>query len=154
MNHFHVVGFFYRDANGLFINETVEKINPYWNADYAKVNFTFVPPGNQPYNGADLVIMGEITNQGRDKQSVMRFNAEKGVYEATLFLKQGYYDYQYALRQSLNGKIIYNAVSTEQNAWETENAYMILLYFRALGGRHDELIAIRQFNSQFNRDLR
>ena len=84
----------------------------------------------------------------------MQFNPDKGVYEATLLLKQGYYDYQYSLRQFVNGKYVYQSTDTEQNAWETENAYMILVYFRALGGRHDELIAIRQFNSQFNKDLR
>ncbi|MEY3946424.1 MAG: hypothetical protein RJB03_1130 [Bacteroidota bacterium] len=146
--------FFYRDANGLFINETVEKINPYWNADYATVKFTFVPPSNQAYRGSDLVIMGELTNYAKDKGAQMQFNPDKGVYEATLLLKQGYYDYQYSLRQFVNGKYVYQSTDTEQNAWETENAYMILVYFRALGGRHDELIAIRQFNSQFNKDLR
>lgn len=146
--------FFYRDANGLFINETVEKISPYWNADYATVKFTFVPPSNRAYQGSDLVIMGELTNYAKDKDAKMQFNPDKGVYEATLVLKQGYYDYQYSLRQYVNGRYVYHSIDTEQNAWETENAYMILVYFRALGGRHDELIAIRQFNSQFNKDLR
>lgn len=146
--------FFYRDANGLFINETVEKINPYWNADYADVHFTFVPPGFKPYVEGDLVIMGEITNYGKDNDAQMKFNVEKGVYEAKLRLKQGYYDYYYAIRQIKNGKTNYSSLLTEQNAWETENAYTVLVYFRALGGRYDELVAVRQFNSQFNRELR
>jgi hypothetical protein len=146
--------FYYRDANGMYINETVEKINPYWNADYADVHFTFVPPGSKPYTDGDLIIMGEITNYGKDKESLMKFNPDKGVYEAKLQLKQGYYDYIYAIRQFKNGKPFYNSMISEQNTWETENAYLVLVYFRALGGRHDELVAIRQFNSQFNRDLR
>jgi hypothetical protein len=98
--------------------------------------------------------MGEITNYGKDKESLMKFNPDKGVYEAKLQLKQGYYDYIYAIRQFKNGKPFYNSMISEQNTWETENAYLVLVYFRALGGRHDELVAIRQFNSQFNRDLR
>jgi hypothetical protein len=146
--------FYYRDANGLFINETVEKINPNWNADYADVHFTFVPPGSKPYSEGDLIIMGELTNYGKDKDAQMIFNPEKGVYEAKLRLKQGYYDYCYSIRQYKNGKPFYNSLQTEQNTWETENAYTVLVYFRALGGRYDELVAIRQFNSQFNRELR
>jgi len=146
--------FFYRDANGLYINETVEKINPFWNADYADIHFTFVPPGFKPYGEGDVVIMGELSNYGKDKDAVMKFNPDKGVYEARLRLKQGYYDYYYAIRQSRNGKPFYNSLLTEQNTWETENAYTVLVYFRALGGRYDELVAVRQFNSQFNRDLR
>ncbi|MEY3187462.1 MAG: hypothetical protein RL675_1292, partial [Bacteroidota bacterium] len=56
--------FYYRDLNGLFINETIENINPYWNADYAKVHFSFKAPGGLSYPNADLVIMGELTNYG------------------------------------------------------------------------------------------
>jgi hypothetical protein len=69
-------------------------------------------------------------------------------------LKQGYYDYQYSLKQETGSKAIFDATLTEQNAWETENQYMILVYYRPLGGRYDELVAVRQINSQFNTSLR
>ncbi|MEY3541881.1 MAG: hypothetical protein RLZZ204_693, partial [Bacteroidota bacterium] len=146
--------FYYRDLNGFYVNETIENINPFWNADYAKVNFRFKPPGGLSYPNADLVIMGELTNYGKDPNAKMIFNTELGVYETSLFLKQGYYDYQYALNQYANGREIYDATLTEQNAWETENQYLILVYYRPLGGRYDELVAIRQINSQFNSSLR
>ena len=146
--------FYYRDLNGLYINETIENINPFWNADYAKVHFRFKPPGGLSYPNADLVIMGEMTNYGKDPDAKMVFNTDLGVYETTLFLKQGYYDYQYTLNQYASGREVYDATMTEQNAWETENQYLILVYYRPLGGRYDELVAVRQINSQFNSSLR
>lgn len=146
--------FYYRDLNGLFINETIENINPLWNADYAKVHFRFKPPGGNIYAGADLVIMGELTNYGKDPAATMQFNADLGFYETTLFLKQGYYDYQYSLKKYVGGRDVFDETFTEQNAWETENQYLILVYYRPLGGRYDELVAVRQISSQFNASLR
>jgi hypothetical protein len=146
--------FYYRDLNGMYMLETTEQINPFWNADYAKINFSFRPPNGQPYSNADLIIMGEITNYGKDPDALMQFNPDKGCYEGSLLLKQGYYDYQYVLRTIQNGKLIYQSTFTEQDTWETENNYLVLVYFRSLGGRYDELIGIRQFNSQFNKEFR
>jgi hypothetical protein len=71
-----------------------------------------------------------------------------------MLLKQGYYDYQYAIRTAENGQLLFNSMLPEQDAWETENNYMVLVYYRELGGRADQLIALRQINSQFNRSLR
>jgi len=146
--------FYYRDLNGLFINETIENINPFWNADYANVHFSFKPPGGMPYPNADLLIMGELSNYGKDPEANMQFNAELGVYEGMLKLKQGYYDYQYVLRKFTGNKEEINATITEQDAWETENQYLVLVYYRPLGGRYDELVAVRQISSQFNSSLR
>jgi len=54
----------------------------------------------------------------------------------------------------MDGRDKFSTSLTENDTWETENLYMVLVYFRPLGGRYDELIGIRQFNSQFNRALR
>ena len=145
--------FYYRDLNGLFVNETIDNLNPFWNADYAKVHFAFRPKDGLPFSQGDVYVLGRLTNNGDDKESKMEFNTEKGTYETTLFLKQGYYDYQYGVRQLINGQSAFNSTLTEQDAWETENTYLVLVYFRELGGRSDQLLAIRQINSQFNRTL-
>ena len=146
--------YYYRDFNGMYINETTERINPNWNADYANVHFTFRPPGSVPYANADLVLMGELSNYGNEKSATLLFNPDQGVYETSMFLKQGYYDYQYVLRSKSNNGLSYSSSLTENDTWETENAYLVLVYFRELGGRYDQLIAMRQINSQFNRTLR
>ncbi len=36
---------------------------------------------------------------------------------------------------------------TEGNLWETENEYLILVYYRPLAGRADELIGYTRLNS-------
>ena len=146
--------FFYKDNNGLFINETIETINPFWNADYAKVHFSYRPTNSLPREAGDLVVFGELTNYGKDPEATLIYNPQKGVYETDLFLKQGYYDYQYALKEIKSGTIRFNSSSTEQDAWETENVYLVLVYFRPLGGRYDELVSVRQVSSQFNRGIR
>ncbi len=146
--------FFYKDNNGLFINETIETINPFWNADYAKVHFSYRPTNSFPREAGDLVVFGELTNYGKDPEATLIYNPQKGVYETDLFLKQGYYDYQYALKEIKSGSIRFNSSSTEQDAWETENVYLVLVYFRPLGGRYDELVSVRQVSSQFNRGMR
>lgn len=146
--------FYYKDLNGMFLSEIIENINPFWNADYANVYFSYRPSGNDSFHSSDLVIFGELTNYGKDPRAVMKFNPVKGIYETMLFLKQGYYDYQYALKESKLGKQIFHASPIEQDAWETENIYLVLVYFRPLGGRYDELVGVKQVSSQFNRGIR
>ena len=140
--------YFFRDLNGMFLSETVEKINPFWEADYGKVTFTFMPPGGQPLR-KPLYVFGEFSGYGSDPASRMVFTNEKGVYEAEMVLKQGYYDYVYATRDPASGG--FETDQTEGNAWETENNYMVLVYFRELGGRYDQLLGISTVNSQFAR---
>lgn len=141
--------FFFSDLNGMFVHETVEKINPYWEADYSTVRFTYIPPGGVPYRGKDLFVFGEITGYGRNPGARMIFNEEKRIYETDLVLKQGYYDYCYALKDPRSG--IFETDQTEGNAWETENSYTVLVYYREMGGRYDQLLGMRMINSQFAR---
>ena len=139
--------YYFNDQNGMFINETTENINPYWNADYASVHFQFQPPGGMPYQGKDLFLIGEMTNYGQMEGAKLLFNPGTKSYETTLFLKQGYYDYLYATRDSKVGKGAFNTDLTENNSWETENAYLVLVYYRELGGRYDQLVGMTRLNS-------
>jgi hypothetical protein len=144
--------FYFNDQNGLFNIETIENINPYWNADYAQVHFQFQPVGGVPYRGKDLYLIGEITNYGKADSAKLRFNPAIKAYETTLFLKQGYYDYLYATRNSNDQSGPFSTDLTENNSWETENNYLVLVYYRELGGRYDQLIGITRLNSQFRRN--
>jgi hypothetical protein len=138
---------FFRDNNGMFTIETTESINPLWQTDYASVFFTFVPPEKVEFANKDVFLFGKLTNYNLDDSAKMKFNTEKGVYESTLFLKNGYYDYCYVTidRNDKNRKASFE--STEGNYWESENTYTILVYYRPLAGRSDELIALANINS-------
>ncbi len=139
---------YYKDINGLYTIENADGNNPFWQSDYGYVHFSFMPPGGQAYPGKDLYLYGELTNYLPDENARMEFNAEKGVYEKTLYLKQGYYNYAYFSMDI--GKRSGNRFSfenTEGNFNNTENDYMVLIYFRPFGARADELIGYANVNS-------
>jgi hypothetical protein len=141
---------YYRDLNGSYTLEALENINPFWQSDYAEVRFSYFPPGNKPFEGQDLYMFGEMTNYAWDHSGRMEFNKERGAYEKKMFLKQGYYNYNYATLPI--GKKGYPDFSqTEGNYWGTENSYTILVYYRPFGARADELIGYTSLNSILHR---
>ena len=141
---------YYQDFEGRYTVETLEGVNPYWQGDYGAVRFSFFPPGNRAFEGRDVFVFGELTNYGRDTAAKMAFNADRGAYEKTLLLKQGYYNYMYATLPT--GKSGYPDMSqTEGNFWGTENSYTILVYYKSFGARADELIGYTTISSIFQR---
>lgn len=138
---------FYRDANGRYFLEPTENINPLFQSDYATVHFYFVPPDGRPFPSSDVYLFGQLTDYDLREQNKMQFNTGKGVYETTLFLKQGYYDYMYVTVDKDDAKRKASFELTEGNLWESENEYMILVYYRELAGRADQLIGVAKVNS-------
>jgi hypothetical protein len=139
--------YYYRDINGLYTIETTDKVNPFWQSDYSYVHFTFFPPGNVQYPERDIYVYGELTNYGADTSSKMTFNSEKGAYEKTLLLKQGFYSYSYVTLPVKKSDEPVSFENTEGNYPSTENIYLVLVYYRPFGGRSDELIGYSLLNS-------
>jgi len=143
---------YYRDLNGSFTIENNENLNPYWQGDYAWVHFSYFPPNNRPYEGRNIHLYGELTQFEVNDSTKMNFNEERGAYEKALFLKQGFYNYNYV---TLSDKNKENNIpvfdNTEGNHWGTENSYTVLVYYRSFGARADELIGVAQLNSAFQR---
>jgi hypothetical protein len=135
------------DYNGFYYVESREVSNPWWQTDYATVHFTFMPKGNQPFPDKKIFVVGEMNKYNLDDSSAMTYNADKGVYEKTLFLKQGYYSYAYVTKDAKDPNSVAMTEQTEGDYWETENDYTVLVYYRSLSGRHDELIGVSSINS-------
>jgi hypothetical protein len=76
----------------------------------------------------------------------MTYNFEKKTYEASIFLKQGYYNYAYAFlpNRSATGDLTF----IEGNFWQTENEYTIYVYHRQPGDLYDQLIGVGFLNSR------
>jgi len=106
-----------------------------------------MPKGNQPFPDKKVFVVGEMNKYNLDDSSAMTYNADKGAYEKTLYLKQGYYSYAYVTRDAQNPNSIAMTELTEGDYWETENDYTVLIYYRSLSGRHDELIGVSSINS-------
>jgi hypothetical protein len=137
---------YYRDLNGSYTIETMESVNPFWQGDYALVHFSYFPPGNRPLAGTDVYIFGEFTNYSTDSNSRMAFNTDRGAYEKTFLMKQGYYNYAYVTQaQGANGFPDFS--QTEGNYFGTENSYTVLVYYRPFGARADELVGVAKVNS-------
>ena len=139
---------YYRDLNGMYSSETYETINQYWQADYATVHFSLAPPGGTPYNGKDIYLAGQLTNYEMNDKTKMVFNESKGIYEGSLLLKQGYYNYTYI---AVNQNNPATRADLEGNYWETENNYTILMYYRSFTDRNDQLIGVGKINSRMDR---
>ena len=136
---------YYRDLNGMSTIEAIRGINPFWEGDYATVNFSFVPPNNREYTNQDIFLFGQLTNYSLSDSLKMTFNPDKGIYETHLLLKQGYYDYTYLLADKNNPDI---HTDLDGNYYETENSYTILVYYKSFSARTDELIGVATFNSR------
>jgi Domain of unknown function (DUF5103) len=144
---------FYRDLNGMFNVENTDNVNPYWQGDYATVHFNYIPPGNQADPNKDVYLVGKLSDYQVNDNTRMVFNAEKGRYETTLVLKQGFYSYQYAVADRSSKDKKPTIAETEGNYWETENTYQVLVYYRSFGARTDELVSftsVSSFNGRLN----
>jgi hypothetical protein len=139
---------FFKDLNGWYDIVTTDLVNNWWQTGYANVHFTYVPENNQAYTNEDVYILGEFTGNDVGKDNKMEYNTEKGIYEKTLLLKQGYYAYTYVTKDSKVKKAKTSSELTDGDYWETENTYSLFVYYRSFSGRHDELIGFSTANSK------
>jgi len=139
---------YFPDYNGMYNISTTESINPSWQGDYASVYFTYIPPNGVPYPSADLYLSAAFTGYAKTDQWKMKYNADKGMYEITAFLKQGYYNYEYLLKEQGGER---KETRMEGNYWETENNYTVFLYYKSFTDRSEQLIGISQVNSRRDR---
>jgi hypothetical protein len=139
---------YFPDYNGMYHISTYETINPLWQGDYATVYFSFAPPNGIPYAKQEIYLLGAFTGYGLTDKWKMTFNPEKRLYEANAFLKQGYYNYCYVLKDMDAPQ---KTTPLEGNYWETENSYTILIYYKSFTDRSDQLIGISQVNSRKDR---
>ena len=139
--------YFFQDWNGRFSIRMTESYNPLFQADYATVHFSFLPPGGAAFPDKDVYLLGRFTGGGLNDSTRMVFNPDKGRYERSFFMKMGYYSYSYVTVDKNDPAMKPSFTETEGNHLETENDYMILVYYRALGSRADELVGMARFNS-------
>jgi hypothetical protein len=135
---------FYQDFNGNFVIRNREaQGNMDLEADYVYVHFFL--PYNVPESKGNFYVMGKLTDWRMNKTSRMTYNYTLLGYEATLYIKQGFYNYQYVLSNDSNRGG--DETVTEGNHWDTENDYNIYVYHRKFGTYYDQLIGYAKLNS-------
>lgn len=113
------------------------------NCDYADVYFFL--DEDLPYTNKHVHILGEFNQWMPTNENKMEFSTETNGFIGKLLLKQGYYDYAYALVDPNTGTI--DLESIEGNVDETNNEYTILIYYSAFGQRYDRIIGTVTFTS-------
>lgn len=134
---------YYPDINGDFVVRTLQGEDVSREAEYSKVHFS-LPYTNQ-IGLDDVYVIGKFNNYDLGEENRMIFNEETGKFEATLMIKQGFYNYKYVVQRE-DGTIEPNLVSG--NFHFTENNYLILVYYRDFGDMYDSIIGIGSINSR------
>tara|TARA_B100000900_G_C20585356_1_gene719329 strand:+ start:589 stop:1830 length:1242 start_codon:yes stop_codon:yes gene_type:complete len=129
------------DINGGFKVTVLDREDPRIEADYTYVHFSLRA---REFIDATVYVFGGFNNFSTSKDNEMVFNPKKGVYEAKILMKQGFYNYKYVLIDKEN-TLQEGAISG--NFDETENNYKVLVYYRDLGARYDKLIGLGEANS-------
>ncbi len=138
----------YQDYNGFFNIAATEQIDAWSQGDYARVHFYYRTSDGKPYSDKEVYIVGQINNYTYDNSSKLQFDVQKGLYEATLLLKQGYYNYMYVTKDANNPNSVPDFTFTEGNNWLTENNYTILVYYQSFSERVPELVACTTISSK------
>lgn len=134
---------FYQDLNGKFAIKNQEGTDDDIQSEYTFVHF-FINT-NGPLNGGNVFVFGALSNWSCTNENRMTYNPNKLGYECVLYLKQGYYNYEYVFVDEKD-KIVDETI-IEGTRFETENEYAIFAYYRPIGLRYDQLIGMRRFSS-------
>src|ERR1035437_1273501 len=128
--------FYWQDFNGKYYIAFQEGKKPEVESDYVYVYFTL--PSDQLISGGKMYISGGLNNWAFDKNNLMTFNPVRKEYECTMLLKQGWYNYEYVFMK--DGEINGTATLFEGSHYETENDYIVLVYYRNPRDRYDRVI--------------
>lgn len=156
----------YADVNGDFINfssdepiinisddfQDFDRLNLDFTGDY--INMTFILKTGTEFERDDVYLFGGFSEFKKKRKYKMTYNPAINSYVAKIMLKQGFYNYWYVTNRDAFGELAekpsFSLERTEGNFDEAENDYIVLIYYRPIGGRYDQLIGHEILNSNFN----
>jgi len=128
--------FYWQDFNGKYYIAFQEGRKPEIDADYVYVYFTL--PSREIIAGGKMYVSGSLNNWNFNNNNIMTYNFERTEYECTMLLKQGWYNYEYVLLK--DGSDDSTATIFEGSHYETENDYIVMIYYRNPRDRYDRVI--------------
>jgi len=132
------------DINGKFLLRTDDESDVATMGEYAEVYFFL--PYSAPIVDGSLYVAGGFNSWQYTPENKMKFNYRLHGYEAKILLKQGYYNYLFALLP--NNSSIGDVTFIEGSHFETTNNYTILVYHHDRGTLYDQLISVGSFESR------
>jgi len=112
-------------------------------ADYVYVDFTL--DYDFELTAGNFYVYGAISGWEINKRNKMSYDFGDKAYKLRMLLKQGFYNYEY-IYVGNNEKVI-DLSLTEGNHYETENNYVIYVYYKPQGSEYDQLIGYKIINS-------
>ena len=128
----------FQDINGNYIIQNNDQLESSLNADYATARFTL----ETDQVVGKVYVAGRFNDWKLEDKNLMNYDQKNQAYYTDIFLKQGYYDYQYALTESNLPDYHF-----EGSHFQTENDYEIFVYYRRPGNINDELVGYKKFKS-------
>ncbi|WP_338871076.1 DUF5103 domain-containing protein [Spirosoma sp. SC4-14] len=128
------------DFNGMFVIDQRETGNGQTNADYIETVFTLKIP---ELPGVDVYVNGAFNFWHLNDRNRMTYDAILEAYRASIFLKQGVYNYDYAIQTTTDPPKVDESY-IEGNYSSTENDYEVFVYHRPPAARADQLIAYQR----------
>lgn len=132
------------DINGAFSIGIREGSDPTRDADYALVHIQLRYP--DPVLDGGIYLFGGLTDWQIKPEYRLDYNPRDGMYEGDIYLKQGYYNYQYVYVR--DGETKGETEVTEGSFFEARQIYTIYVYHQQMGSRYDRLIGHTIISSQ------
>ena len=122
------------DENGKFYIRNLDDSHSNINAENLHVKFSL----RSHFNAQNKIYIVGAFNDFQEKDS-LTYNSSSNLWETSLLMKQGVYNYEYVLRTADGLKT--DAIS--KSHFQTENEYQIFVYYRRPGTYWDELIGFK-----------
>jgi hypothetical protein len=133
----------YFDADGRFVVANNEVGGAYNDPDYVNVNFD-LKLSEMPFGS--VYLLGFFNDWKIDPKYKLQYDSESETYKAKILLKQGYYNYIYAVKGIKDIKS--DELALEGSSYQTENIYEIIVYHKPIGSRSDLIVGY--YSVKFN----
>lgn len=133
---------YFPDINGDFVVRTLQGDDSSREAEYSRVYFSL--PYQEELGLDEVYVYGKFNNYALDEENKMTYNPDNGLMEASIKIKQGFYNYKYVIKSADNNTYLNKVCG---NFHFTENNYLVLVYYRNFGDMYDSLIGIGNANS-------
>lgn len=137
------------NVNELFTDNRVQRVTStdrqLLQAEYSLVHFRL--NDQSPLDdGREIYLFGGLTDWQIQPQFRLKYDEKARAWFGEAYLKQGFYNYEYAVFDPKTGKI--DLSELEGDRYETENRYSILIFYRPFGARYERAVAFRTFSTR------
>ncbi len=130
------------DVNGNYVIRNIDATNSTIEADYVWTHFNL---NVREIRNKEVHIYGNFNNYITNHNTLLIYDNETKTYRGKYLFKQGFHNFKYVTK-SKDGTI--NEGEISGNFDETENEYIVLVYYRGPSDLYDRVIGVGSANSK------